>query len=232
MKPLTSGIIKEALEQGCFALLETEAKDICKEYGIPTTKQRIAKSTIEALEISQDIGFPVVLKIVSPDIIHKTETGGVILDVKNTKEVAESFAKILANVKKSRPEARIVGVMVQEAAPKSTEVIVGAFEDPNFGSTIMFGLGGTYVEVLEDVVYRVAPITKKEAEDMVREIKAYPILSGYRGGKADISTVIDILLKVSELVTDFPEIREIDLNPIMVYEKGAKVVDARIFLSK
>jgi len=232
MKSLTSGIIKEAREQGRFALLETEAKDICREYGIPTTKQRIAKSTIGALKISQDIGFPVVLKIVSPDIIHKTEIGGVILDVKNAKEVRESFAKILDNVRKRKPEASIVGVMVQEAAPKSTEVIVGAVKDPNFGPTIMFGLGGTYVEVLEDIVYRVAPITKKEAEDMVKEIKAYPILSGYRGGKADVNAIIDILLKVSELVTDFPEIREIDLNPIMVYEKGAKTVDARIILSK
>jgi len=232
MKPLTSGIIKEALEQGRFVLLETEAKDICMEYGIPTTKQRIAKSTIGALEISQDVGFPVVLKIVSPDIIHKTEIGGVMLDVKNAKEVREAFAKILDNVRKRKPEARIVGVMVQETAPKSTEVIVGAFIDPNFGPTIMFGLGGIYVEMLEDIVYRVAPITKKEAEDMVREIKAYQILSGYRGRKADINAIIDILLKISELVINCPEIREIDLNPIMVYEKGAKTVDARIILSK
>jgi len=173
----------------------------------------------------------VVLKIVSPDVIHKFDVGGVILNLKRSKEVKDAYNRILANVKKYKPDAKIVGVLVQEMAPPSTEVIVGATKDPQFGPALMFGFGGIFVEVLKDVAFRIAPITKLEAQEMITEVKAYPILRGYRGQPpADVNAIVEILLNTSKLVMDHPEIKELDLNPILVYEKGAITVDARIIL--
>ena len=211
--------------------MENEAKTICMEYGIPVTKFKLAKSEAEVVKAAEEIGFPVVLKIVSPDIIHKSDVGGVVLNLKDVKEVKAAYRQIMENVKKHRKDAKIVGVIVQEMAPQSTEVIIGAIKDPQFGQTLMFGLGGVFVEILKDVTFRIAPITEEEAREMVTEIKAYPLLKGYRNQPpADIETIVEILLSTSKLVMDHPEIRELDLNPIMVYEKGAKTVDARIIL--
>jgi len=226
-----SVIIAEARKQGRKFLLEPEAKTICAEYGIPVTKFMVAKTLEEAVEAAEKIGYPLVLKIVSPDVIHKFDVGGVILNIKTLEEVKEAYKKILDNVNEHKPDARIVGVLVQEMAPASTEVIVGAIKDPQFGQTIMFGLGGIFVEILKDVAFRIAPLTREEAEEMIKEIKAYPVLKGYRNmPPADIQTIIEIILNTSRLVIDHPEILELDLNPIMVYEKGAKTVDARIIL--
>ena len=212
-------------------LLEPEAKTICAQYGIPVTRFRIAKTPQEAVKHAQEIGYPIVLKIVSPDVIHKWDVGGVTLNLKTPEQVKEAYDKILQNVKKHKPEAKINGVLVQEMAPLSTEVIVGATKDPQFGPALMFGLGGIFVELLKDVAFRIAPITETDAREMITEVKAYPILRGYRGQPpADIDAVVQILLDTSRLVMGNPEIRELDLNPIMVYEKGAKTVDARIIL--
>ena len=201
------------------------------EYAIPVTTFKLAKNEQEAAGFARQIGFPVVLKIVSPDIIHKSDAGGVMVNLKSTIEVRSAYRKILENAKKYNAAAKIVGVLVQEMAPQSTEVIVGAIKDPQFGQTLMFGLGGIFVELLKDVTFRVAPITQEDAEEMITEVKAYPLLKGYRNTTpADINAIVNVLLNASKLVMDYPEIKELDLNPVMAYEKGAKTVDARIIL--
>jgi len=228
-----SRIFDGVREEGRDFLLEPEAKVVCMEYDIPVTAFRVAKTEEEALKFADDIGYPVVLKIISPDILHKSDVGGVIINIRNTDEVKDAYRKIIANVKKHKADAEIIGIFVQEMAPKSTEVIIGATKDPQFGPALMFGLGGVFVEILEDVTFRIAPITEQDAEEMITEVKAYPLLTGYRGRPpADIDTIISILLNTSKLVMDHQEIKELDLNPIMVYEKGAKTVDARIILEQ
>jgi len=230
---LISQIFKDASREGRTILLEPEAKTICMKYGIPVTKFKIATSEKNAAKYACEIGFPVVLKIVSPDIVHKFDVGGVILNLKNRRQVREAYKKIISNVRRSKPDARIVGILVQEMAPASTEVIVGMTKDPQFGQALMFGLGGIFVEVLKDVSFRVAPITERDAREMITEIKGYPLLRGYRGmPPADVDTIVQILLKTSKLVMEHPEVDQLDLNPILVYEKGAKVVDARMILSR
>jgi acetyl-CoA synthetase (ADP-forming) len=227
----TTKIIAQAQNEGRKALLETEAKAICMEYGIPVTKFKLAKNAMEAAEFAENLGYPVVLKIVSPDIIHKSDAGGVMVNLKSKAEVQDAYGKILENAKKYKATAKIAGVLVQEMAPQSTEVIVGAIKDPQFGQTLMFGLGGVFVEILKDVTFRIAPITREDAQEMVTTIKAYPLLKGYRNTPpTDVDAIINILLNTSRLIMDNPQIKELDLNPIMAYEKGAKTVDARIIL--
>jgi acyl-CoA synthetase (NDP forming) len=227
----TSEIIAQVRREGRKALLETEAKTICMEYAIPVTTFKLAKNEKEAVTFAEQIGFPVVLKIVSPEIIHKSDAGGVMVNLKNASEVQDTYCKILENAKKYNAAARIDGVLVQEMAPQSTEVIVGAIKDPQFGQTLMFGLGGIFVELLKDVTFRVAPITQQDAEEMITEVKAYPLLKGYRNTPpTDINAIVKVLLDTSKLIMDYPEIKELDLNPVMAYEKGAKTVDARIIL--
>ena len=211
--------------------MENEAKTICIEYAIPVTTFRLAKNEEEAVGFAGQIGFPIVLKIVSPDIIHKSDAGGVMVNLKSAIEVRSAYDKLLENAKKYNAAAKIVGVLVQEMAPQSTEVIVGAIKDPQFGQTLMFGLGGIFVELLKDVTFRVAPITQEDAKEMVTEVKAYPLLKGYRNTPpADINAIVNVLLNTSRLVMDYHEIKELDLNPVMAYENGTKTVDARIIL--
>lgn len=224
-------IFEKACEEGRRFLLEPEAKTVCMKYNIPVTKFSIAKNESEAAKLAEDIGFPVVLKIVSPDVIHKSDVGGVVVGLKTVDEVRSAYRQIIQNVKRHKANARIEGILVQEMAPPSTEVIVGAVKDPQFGPALMFGLGGIFVEVLRDVAFRIAPISEEEAREMIGEIKAYPLLKGYRGlPPADIDAIVKILVNTSKLVMEHQEIKELDLNPIMVYEKGAKTVDARIIL--
>jgi acyl-CoA synthetase (NDP forming) len=227
----TSKIINQAKKENRRVLLETEAKSICTEYNIPVTKFKLALNEKEAAKYANEIGYPVVLKIVSPDIIHKSDAGGVMVNLKNPIEISDAYNKILKNAKEYNGNAKIVGILVQEMAPQSTEVIVGAIKDPQFGQTIMFGLGGIFVEILKDVNFRIAPITLDEAKEMITELKAYPLLKGYRNVlPADIGALADILCNTSRLVMDNPEINELDLNPVMAYQKGAKTVDARMIL--
>jgi len=212
-------------------LLEPEANTICMEYGIPVAAFKLAKNEDEAVKTAEQLGYPVVLKIVSPDILHKSDAGGVIVNLRSNAAVRSAYAKILENANKYNPSVRITGVLVQEMAPKSTEVIVGAIKDSQFGQTMMFGLGGIFVELLKDVTLKIAPITEAEAVEMITGVKAYPILKGYRNTiPADVDAITAILLNTSRLVMENPEIKELDLNPVMVYEKGAKTVDARIIL--
>jgi len=226
-----SKIFSKAKKEGRRFLLEPEAKRVCIEYGIPVTDFKVAKNRTEAVKFAKKIGYPVVLKIVSPDVIHKSDVGGVIVNLKDTNDVQDAYKQITNNVKKHNSDAKIVGMLVQEMAPQSTEVIVGATKDPQFGPTLMFGLGGVFVEILKDVTFRIAPVTEDEAREMITAVKAYPLLKGYRNmPRADIDAIVEILLNTSRLVMEHQEIKELDLNPIMAYEKGAKTVDARIIL--
>ena len=226
-----SEILNKVKKEKRKFLLEPEAKTVCMRCGIPVTNFKVAKNEAEAVKFAEEIGYPIVLKIVSPDIIHKSDVGGVVVGLKTAKDVRNAYKQILESIKKHKADAKIVGVLVQEMAPSSTEVIVGAIKDPQFGPAVMFGLGGIFVEVLKDVTFRVAPITVDEAREMITEVKAYPLLKGYRNQPpADIEAIVQILLNTSRLVMEHQEIKELDLNPIIVYEKGAKTVDARIIL--
>ena len=227
----TTKIINQAKKEGRKALLEPEAKTICVEHGISVNKFNLATNEKEAVTQADKIGYPIVLKIVSEDIIHKSDAGGVKVNLKTATEVAAAYKTIMENAKKYKADARITGVLVQEMAPQGTEVIVGAVKDPQFGQTIMFGLGGIFVELLKDVNFRVAPITEIDAKEMITQLKAFPLLNGYRGSKpADIEALIAVLCNVSKMIMDHPEIKELDLNPVMAYPNGTKTVDARIIL--
>ena len=160
-------IFSQAAKEGRKSLLETEAKTLCMEYDIPVTRFKLAKDEEEAAKYATAIGFPIVLKIVSPDIVHKSDVGGVIVGIKSVNEVKKGYRQIMSNVKKHKPDAKIIGVLVQEMAPSGTEVIVGSIKDPQFGPAIMFGLGGVFVEVLKDVTFRIEPITEDEASEMI-----------------------------------------------------------------
>ncbi len=229
-------VIAKARADGRNALTEIEAKQIFEVYGLPTTKTLLATSEDEAVKMAEKIGFPIVMKIVSPDIIHKSDAGGVKVNVKDSATVRENYKTITANAKAYKSDANIHGIAIQEMAPAGTEVILGSVNDPTFGPTQMFGLGGIFVEVLKDVTFRVAPVSRVLAEQMLSEIRGAPILDGVRGeAPRDKEALVDILCKFSALIVDLAdEIAETDANPVLVYEKGKglKVVDARIILKK
>ncbi len=207
-------------------LTEHEAKKLLSKYGIPVTQGSIAKTADEASSIASRIGFPVAIKISSPDISHKSDVGGVILNV-GKEDLKAAYSDMISRVRKAVPDANIEGVLVQQMAPPGHEVIVGLKKDAQFGHALMFGLGGIFVEVYKDVSFRVAPIDKKEALEMISEIRGYPILKGIRGRKpADIDAAAQVLVCVSEMA-QMENIIELDINPLMVDEKGAVAVDAR-----
>lgn len=214
---------------GRDALTAPEAKLVSDAYGIPVPGEGLATSADEAVKLGGSISYPVVMKIVSPDILHKTEAGGVIVGVKSDEEARAAYDKILANAKNYKKDARIEGVQVQQMLTGGTEVIVGSITDQSFGKLVAFGLGGVLVEVLKDITFRLAPITTEEALEQIGSIKAHELLDGVRGGKPlDKKALADIVVRVSQLVTDFPEIVELDLNPVFATEKGAIAADVRI----
>jgi acyl-CoA synthetase (NDP forming) len=227
----TPQLFAEARKENRSNLLEPEAMTVCTEYGIPVVRFQVATSKEEAARFARELGYPVFLKIVSPQVVHKSDVGGVVTHIADEEELVSAYDRILASVKERVPEAAVAGVLVEEMALPGTEVIVGSTKDPRFGSVLMFGLGGVLVEVLGDTTFRVPPITASDALEMVTEIKGHRVLEGIRGQPpADIQALVDMLLRVSALLGDHPEIKEIDLNPIVVYPKGAKAVDARIIL--
>ena len=229
-------VIAKVREDGRKSLTEIESKKIFEIYGLPVVHTRLATSEEEAVEMAEEIGYPVVLKIVSPDILHKSDAGGVKVDIKDKAAVRKAYQTILKNAKKYKEDANIHGVVIQEMAPWGTETIVGSVNDPTFGATVMFGLGGIFVEVLKDVTFRVAPISNKEAQNMLDEIKSSPILDGARGElPRDKEALAKVLTNYAYMSTDpADEIAESDANPVLVYEegKGVKVVDARIILKE
>jgi len=224
-------IVSAARKEGRIYLTELESKQMLKEAGIATTEIRLAKSKEEAVSLSKEMGFPVVLKIVSPDILHKSDVGGVKLSLGSEQEVGKAFDEIISSIKGHEPGAKIEGVSVQNMAKPGTEVIIGMSKDPQFGPVLMFGLGGILVEILKDVSFRIVPLVRRDASEMITELKGYKILEGYRGMEpANIEVLEDLLLKVSDFVEGKPEIKEMDINPIFAYSDGALAVDARVIL--
>ena len=226
-------LIDNARAAGRAALTAPEAELFCDEYDIPTPKQGLAKTSADAVKLAGRFGFPVVLKIVSDDILHKTEAGGVITGVASAAEVRRGFDELVKNGKRYRKNAAIQGIQVQQMLKGGHEVMVGAVTDPSFGKMIAFGLGGVLVEVMKDITFRLAPVGKKEALSMLDSVSAAEVLRGVRGQKSvDRAAVADLICRVSKLVKDFPEIQEIDLNPIFATDKGAKAVDVRIVIGE
>ena len=224
-------ITDKARTESRTLLTEVESKEFLKQAGISVTDTRLATSREEAISISKQLGFPVVLKIASPDIIHKNDSGGVKLGLKTSNQVGKAYDGILKAISKEHPQARVQGVSVQKMARPGVEVIIGMSKDAQFGPVLMFGLGGIWVEILKDVSFRIAPLTRRDAEEMVREIKGYPLLTGYRGQEpVDLSKLEDFILKVSDFVEKNQEVKELDLNPIFAYSDGAVAVDARVIL--
>lgn len=216
----------------CF-LLAHEAKEVMEAAGITMPKSRVVKTLNDAVDFAEDIGYPVVLKIVSKDIIHKSDAGGVVLDLENRQEVLDAYESIIHNCKKYKSDAVIDGIEVAPMVKQGVETIVGAKQDSSFGAVVMFGLGGIYVEVMKDVVFRAFPFGKSEAYKMMSDIRSYPLLLGVRGEEQkDIDCVADVILKVGTILNECEDISDIEINPVVVYEKGegVRAVDARILL--
>jgi acetyl coenzyme A synthetase (ADP forming)-like protein len=224
-------LLDEARAAGRTSLTAPEARGVCEAYGIAVPKEGVARSAAEAARLASDIGFPVVMKIVSPQILHKTEAGGVLVGVAAAEQASQAYATLLDNARKYDPKAEILGVQVQQMLSGGQEVIIGAVTDPAFGKLVAFGLGGVLVEVLKDITFRLAPTSAQEATSMLDSIAAAEILRGVRGGKAvDRESLAAMIERVSVLVADFPEISEMDLNPVFASERGATAADVRIVL--
>ncbi len=227
-------IIGRARASGARALDSYEASRIVAAYGVPVPRGALAHSADEAKQIAGEIGFPVVLKVSSPDVVHKSDVGGVKVGLNDPDEVGRAYQSIVTSVREHVPSARLDGVAVWAMAPPGVETIAGVSVDPTFGHVLLFGMGGIYVEILRDVSIRIVPITPRDALGMVRDLRAYRVLAGARGHPpADVDAVVDVLERVSELATDFPVIRELDINPLIVYQatRGALAVDVRMTLS-
>ncbi|MBN1631575.1 MAG: acetate--CoA ligase family protein [Thermoleophilia bacterium] len=223
--------MQEAAMSG--VLTEMESKELLGSLGIPTTQMRLVASEEEAVAQSAEIGYPCVLKVSSPDITHKSDAGGVKVGLADGQQVAEAYRAIMASCREKFPEADIEGVTVQNMAAPGLEVIIGMATDPQFGPVLMFGLGGVWVEVLKDVSFKIVPLTRADAANAIREIRAARLLEGFRGSEpVDTAALEDILLRVSEFVAKTPQVKEMDLNPIFAYPEGAIAVDARVILGE
>jgi len=210
---------------------ELEAKELLRKNGIAVNETRMACSREEAIAVSGELGYPVVLKVISPDIVHKSDCGGVKLDLKTAAQVGEAYDEIMTAVSRKCPEAKIQGISVQTMVTRGVEVIIGVSQDEQFGPVIMFGLGGLWVELMKDISFRIIPITRDDAADMIREIKGYELLTGFRGQPAvDITGLQEMLLRVSGFIEANPQVQELDLNPVFARPDGAVAVDARIVL--
>ncbi|MCK4763812.1 MAG: acetate--CoA ligase family protein [Candidatus Aminicenantes bacterium] len=232
-KPQGREIIDNALREGREALLEYEVKDLLRLHETPVSKDRLAKNEDEAVRFAAEFDTDVVLKIVSPDILHKSDAGGVKLGLKNEEEVRAAFREILKNAKKYNSSVRISGCLVSPMAEKGVEIIIGTKVDGQFGPVIMYGIGGILVEVVKDVAFRVLPVSRHAAEDMIKEIKSAQILDGVRGEPpVNKENIVDLILKVSDLIESYPEIYELDLNPVIARENSLTIVDARMIIRK
>lgn len=224
-------ILDRAKTEKRTVLTEFESKKLLERAGIPVVETRLVRTKRETISVSKEMGFPVVLKITSPDIVHKSDSGGVKLGIANATQASKAYSEIMSSIKQRYPGAIIHGLTVQKMAPPGIQVIVGMNKDPQFGPVLMFGLGGILVELLKDVSFRIVPVTKRDAAEMIKEIKGYPLLEGYRGQEpANIDALQDIIVRVSQFVERTPEIKELDLNPILAYRDKAVSVDARIVL--
>ena len=222
--------VKELIKKkGRSILTESESKDLLAKAGMPVVETRVAGNKEEAVVISREIGFPVAIKINSPDIVHKSDIGGVKLGLATSAAVERAYDQIMATVEMRVPTARIHGVTVQKMAPSGIETIIGVAKDLTFGHVVMFGLGGVFVEVLKDVAFRIIPVTKMDVNEMIEERKGYPLLHGYRGHEpANIDALAQLILNISDFVHTNPQVKEIDLNPVIACADQVIVVDARI----
>jgi acyl-CoA synthetase (NDP forming) len=228
---MATNIIEQVRAEGRTILTEIEAKQMLEAAGVPVSPARLAKTKDDAAKIASELGFPAVLKIVSPQITHKSDVGGVALGIASADEAKAAFERIVASAKQHVKDAKIDGVAVQRMEKQGIEVIVGVTKDPQFGPVLMFGLGGVLVEVLKDVAFRIIPIEQRDARQMVEEIKGFPVLQGYRGqDPASLDALHALLLKVSSFIEAHPEVAELDLNPVFAYKDGAIAVDARIVI--
>jgi len=224
-------LFERVRNEGRLTLGDAESRDVMEAYGLRIPRSVLAKTVDEAVSAAEDIGYPVVMKIASPDILHKSDIGGVRLNVRDADQVRDLFDLLVYRARRYMENAEIWGVSVQEMVPKGKECIIGMNRDPQFGPLMMFGLGGIYVEVLKDVTFRVAPVSRQEASEMINEIRSYHLLRGVRGEKpSDLAAIEQTILRISQLVTDFPEIVEMDINPLMVHQVGAIAVDMRFVL--
>jgi acyl-CoA synthetase (NDP forming) len=212
-------------------LTEVEAKDLLRKAGIPVVETRLAKTKKEAVALSKELGFPIVMKIISHDISHKSDVGGVKLGLANITQVGKAYDEMMSSVREKVPAAKIEGVSIQKMARSGVEIIIGMTKDPQFGPALMFGLGGILVEVLKDVSFRIVPVTRRDAAEMVKEINGYALLKGYRGQEpVDIPYLEELIVKVSDFIEKNPQIKELDLNPLFAYKDSIVAVDARIVL--
>jgi acetate---CoA ligase (ADP-forming) subunit beta len=212
-------------------LTEVESKKMLQAAGIPVVETRFARTMKEAVAISKELGFPVALKVMSEEVVHKSDAGGVKLGLENASQVEKAYSGMMASVKAAYPKAKIDGVSVQRMARKGVEVIVGMSKDPQFGPVLMFGLGGVLVELLKDVAFRIVPVAKYDAAEMIREIKGFPMLTGFRGSEpCDLAALENLIVSVSDFVEKHPEVKELDLNPVFAYKDGVMAVDARVVL--
>jgi acetate---CoA ligase (ADP-forming) subunit beta len=226
-----TSLIHAAYLRGEHALLENQAEAVAREYGIMVAKSSLAKSSSEAAKAAAKLGFPVVTKVVSKDILHKSDIGGVKTGVSSQTQVREAFKEIMTNAKRSNANAVIEGILVQKMAPKGFEFVVGGTRDPQFGPTVMFGLGGIYVELFKDVSFRLSPLSQEEALSMMKEIKSSALLSGFRGSKPlDVNSAAKTIVAVGRLLQEQSEIESIDINPLFIYPKGVVAVDVRMIL--
>jgi len=224
-------IIGNVKREGRSYVMEHEVKQMLSLWGVKTNRESLCKTSEEALKAAGEIGYPVVLKIASPEIVHKTDAGGVKVGIGSPEELEKAFNEIMEKVKEKFPEARIDGILVQETA-RGHEIIIGCHTDPQFGPLLMFGLGGIFVEVLKDVSYRLPPLDEQSAREMIEEVKGYPLLKGVRGmDPVDLEGVVSTLVNVSKFIDEFKDdLREMDLNPTFASKDSVVVADARIFL--
>jgi acyl-CoA synthetase (NDP forming) len=226
-------IIQKALQESRSSLLITESQQICKLHHIPTPVFYVVQSLDEAIAKGNAIGFPVVLKIISPQIVHKSDVGGVVLGIADDASLKTAYPKLLAQVCEKEPNAEVLGVLIEKMMPPSTELIVGGIRDSQFGPSIMFGMGGIFTEVYKDVAFRVAPIDKIDALNLFHELRGSRILEGIRGQPpADIDAIVDVLMNVSSMMAQHSAISQLDLNPVIAYPDGVCAVDTRIVLAK
>lgn len=226
-------IIQKVLKEGRSFMLINEAQQICNLHHIPTPRSHITLSAEEAVLKAKDIGFPVVLKVISPQILHKSDAGGVILNIRHEEELKAEYEKLVAEVGRREPSAKVVGILIEKMMSPSTEVIVGGIRDRQFGPSIMFGIGGIFTEIYDDVAFRVAPIDKIDALNLVHGLKGSKILEGTRGKPpADLDSIISVLINASNLMMEHDAISQLDLNPVIAYSDSVCAVDSRIIIGQ
>jgi len=230
---MKTSILEDLKSKGRTILTEVEAKKVLEEAGVPVNRTVAARSREEAVSLAGQLGFPVVLKIVSPEVVHKTEAGGVELNLLGPDQVAEAYDRIVGRAREKYPRARLEGVSVQKMIGPGTEVIIGLARDPQFGPMLMFGLGGILVEVLKDVSFKIVPLTGIDARDMLGEIKGYPLLKGFRGSApVNQEALVEVLVNLSKFIEQHPEIEEMDINPLFASSEGVIAADARMVLNR